>query len=75
LENVFESEIPGLKILPAAMLPVLPCKQNELLVFTHSRVPIAALTLGTAIGAFELALDVQKLVICRELMKRYHVGQ
>ena len=28
-----------------------------LTVFTHSRIPIAALTLGTAEGAFELALD------------------
>jgi alkylation response protein AidB-like acyl-CoA dehydrogenase len=28
-----------------------------LTVFTNSRVPIAALTLGTAAGAFELALD------------------
>ncbi len=31
--------------------------QQVLTVFTHSRVPIAALTLGTAAGAFELALD------------------
>jgi alkylation response protein AidB-like acyl-CoA dehydrogenase len=31
--------------------------QQVLAVFTHSRVPIAALTLGTAEGAFELALD------------------
>jgi alkylation response protein AidB-like acyl-CoA dehydrogenase len=31
--------------------------QQVLAVFTNSRVPIAALTLGTAIGAFELALD------------------
>jgi short/branched chain acyl-CoA dehydrogenase len=30
--------------------------QQVLTVFTHSRVPIAALTLGTALGAFELAL-------------------
>ena len=31
--------------------------QQVLTVFTYSRVPIAALTLGTAVGAFELALD------------------
>ncbi|UCF90390.1 MAG: acyl-CoA dehydrogenase family protein [Desulfobacterales bacterium] len=31
--------------------------QQVLTVFTHSRVPISALTLGTAVGAFELALD------------------
>jgi alkylation response protein AidB-like acyl-CoA dehydrogenase len=31
--------------------------QQVLAVFTNSRVPIAALTLGTAVGAFELALD------------------
>jgi alkylation response protein AidB-like acyl-CoA dehydrogenase len=31
--------------------------QQVLTVFTHSRVPIAAMTLGTAVGAFELALD------------------
>ena len=31
--------------------------QQVLAVFTSSRVPIAALTLGTAVGAFELALD------------------
>jgi alkylation response protein AidB-like acyl-CoA dehydrogenase len=31
--------------------------QQVLTVFTNSRVPIAALTLGTAVGAFELALD------------------
>jgi alkylation response protein AidB-like acyl-CoA dehydrogenase len=30
--------------------------QQVLTIFTYSRVPIAALTLGTAIGAFELAL-------------------
>ncbi len=30
--------------------------QQVLAVFTHSRVPMAALSLGTAIGAFELAL-------------------
>jgi alkylation response protein AidB-like acyl-CoA dehydrogenase len=30
--------------------------QQVLTIFTHSRVPIAALTLGTALGAFELAL-------------------
>lgn len=30
--------------------------QQVLTVFTHSRVPIAAMTLGTAVGAFELAL-------------------
>ena len=30
--------------------------QQVLTVFTYSRVPIAALTLGTAVGAFELAL-------------------
>jgi butyryl-CoA dehydrogenase len=30
--------------------------QQVLSIFTHSRVPIAALTLGTAIGAFELAV-------------------
>ncbi len=35
--------------------------QQVLTIFTHSRVPIAALTLGTALGAFELALDhIQK---------------
>ena len=31
--------------------------QQVLTVFTHSRVPIAAMTLGTALGAFELALE------------------
>jgi short/branched chain acyl-CoA dehydrogenase len=31
--------------------------QQVLSIFTHSRVIIAALTLGTALGAFELALD------------------
>jgi alkylation response protein AidB-like acyl-CoA dehydrogenase len=31
--------------------------QQVLTVFTNSRVPIAAMTLGTAVGAFELALD------------------
>ncbi len=31
--------------------------RQVLTVFTNSRVPIAALTLGTAVGAFELALD------------------
>jgi alkylation response protein AidB-like acyl-CoA dehydrogenase len=31
--------------------------QQVLAVFTHSRLPISALTLGTALGAFELALD------------------
>jgi alkylation response protein AidB-like acyl-CoA dehydrogenase len=31
--------------------------QQVLTVFTNSRVPIAALTLGTAVGAFELALE------------------
>jgi alkylation response protein AidB-like acyl-CoA dehydrogenase len=31
--------------------------QQVLAVFTNSRVPIAAITLGTAVGAFELALD------------------
>lgn len=31
--------------------------QQVLSIFTHSRVPISALTLGTAVGAFELALD------------------
>jgi alkylation response protein AidB-like acyl-CoA dehydrogenase len=31
--------------------------QQVLTVFTHSRVPIAAMTLGTAVGAFELALE------------------
>ncbi len=30
--------------------------QQVLTVFTYSRVPIAAMTLGTAVGAFELAL-------------------
>ena len=30
--------------------------QQVLNVFTHSRVPIAAMTLGTAVGAFDLAL-------------------
>jgi len=35
--------------------------QQVLTIFTHSRVPIAALTLGTALGAFALALDhIQK---------------
>jgi alkylation response protein AidB-like acyl-CoA dehydrogenase len=31
--------------------------QQVLTVFTHSRVPIAAMTLGTAVGAFELAIE------------------
>jgi len=31
--------------------------QQVLTIFTYSRVPIAALTLGTAVGAFELALE------------------
>jgi alkylation response protein AidB-like acyl-CoA dehydrogenase len=31
--------------------------QQVLTVFTHSRVPISALTLGTAVGAFEMALE------------------
>ena len=31
--------------------------QQVLEIFTYSRVPISALTLGTAVGAFELALD------------------
>jgi len=31
--------------------------QQVLTIFTYSRVPISALTLGTAVGAFELALD------------------
>ncbi len=31
--------------------------QQVLKIFTYSRVPISALTLGTAVGAFELALD------------------
>ncbi len=31
--------------------------QQVLAIFTYSRVPIAALTLGTALGAFELALE------------------
>jgi alkylation response protein AidB-like acyl-CoA dehydrogenase len=34
--------------------------QQVLTVFTHSRVPIAALTLGTAAGAFELAVGHAK---------------
>lgn len=34
--------------------------QQVLTIFTYSRVPIAALTLGTAIGAFELALEHAK---------------
>lgn len=34
--------------------------QQVLTVFTHSRVPIAGLTLGTAVGAFELALEHAK---------------
>jgi short/branched chain acyl-CoA dehydrogenase len=34
--------------------------QQVLTVFTYSRVPIAALTLGTAAGAFELALEHAK---------------
>ncbi len=34
--------------------------QQVLTVFTYSRVPIAALTLGTAVGAFELALEHAK---------------
>ncbi len=34
--------------------------QQVLTVFTYSRVPIAAMTLGTAVGAFELALDHAK---------------
>ncbi len=31
--------------------------QQVLRIFTHSRVPIAALTLGTAMGAFDMALE------------------
>lgn len=31
--------------------------QQVLTIFTHSRVPISALTLGTAVGAFETALE------------------
>lgn len=34
--------------------------QQVLTIFTYSRVPIAALTLGTALGAFELALEHAK---------------
>jgi alkylation response protein AidB-like acyl-CoA dehydrogenase len=34
--------------------------QQVLETFTHSRVPISALTLGTAVGAFEMALDRAK---------------
>ncbi len=34
--------------------------QQVLTVFTHSRIPIAAMTLGTAVGAFELALEHAK---------------
>jgi alkylation response protein AidB-like acyl-CoA dehydrogenase len=34
--------------------------QQVLTVFTHSRVPIAALTLGTAVGAFEAAIEHAK---------------
>jgi alkylation response protein AidB-like acyl-CoA dehydrogenase len=34
--------------------------QQVLAVFTYSRVPIAAMTLGTAVGAFELALEHAK---------------
>jgi alkylation response protein AidB-like acyl-CoA dehydrogenase len=34
--------------------------QQVLTVFTHSRIPIAALTLGTAVGAFELAFEHAK---------------
>jgi len=34
--------------------------QQVLTIFTYSRIPIAALTLGTATGAFELALDHAK---------------
>ncbi|MGD8883868.1 MAG: acyl-CoA dehydrogenase family protein [Desulfobacterales bacterium] len=34
--------------------------QQVLTIFTYSRVPIAALTLGTAVGAFELALEHAK---------------
>ena len=34
--------------------------QQVLTVFTYSRVPIAAMTLGTAVGAFELALEHAK---------------
>jgi alkylation response protein AidB-like acyl-CoA dehydrogenase len=40
--------------------------QQVLEVFTNSRVPIAALTLGTAVGAFELAF--------RHMRKRYIFG-
>jgi alkylation response protein AidB-like acyl-CoA dehydrogenase len=34
--------------------------QQVLTVFTHSRVPISALTLGTAVGAYEMAIDHAK---------------
>jgi len=34
--------------------------QQVLTVFTYSRVPIAAMTLGTAVGAFEMALEHAK---------------
>ena len=34
--------------------------QQVLTIFTYSRVPISALTLGTAVGAFELALEHAK---------------
>jgi alkylation response protein AidB-like acyl-CoA dehydrogenase len=35
--------------------------QQVLTVFTHSRIPISAMTLGTAVGAFNLAFDHSKM--------------
>jgi alkylation response protein AidB-like acyl-CoA dehydrogenase len=45
--------------------------QQVLTIFTHSRVPISALTLGTAVGAFELAIDHAKR---REIFGQKIVG-
>jgi len=45
--------------------------QQVLKIFTHSRVPISALTLGTAVGAFEMALDHAKR---REIFDQKIVG-
>ncbi len=33
--------------------------QQVLTIFTYSRVPISAITLGTALGAFEMALAIR----------------
>ncbi len=45
--------------------------QQVLTVFTYSRVPISALTLGTAEGAFELALDhaMKRKVLGRQIVE------